>query len=80
MAKRSRAKEKAMTWQRGYRCHTLWRGNECIGRIDLGSFGEWDGMYRCQAGTFTYQCGDLGLAKRWVNTMAMQDRIQYKLF
>ena len=80
MARKSRGKKLTLTWQRGYRCHTLWQGSERVGRIDLGSFGKWDGVYRCQAGTFTFECGDLVAAKRWVKTIAVQDQIQHKLF
>ena len=28
-------------WERGYRCHGLWRGNERLARVSLGPPGFW---------------------------------------
>ena len=79
MAKR-RKKEVPMVWERGYRCHTLWQDNKCVGRVELGAVGEWDRIYRCLAGTVSGEAKNLSEAKRWVQDMAKLDGVQQKLF
>jgi hypothetical protein len=69
-----------MVWQRGYRCHTLWQGDLCVGRVDLGEHGNWDEIYRCSAGTTLGEARTLPEAKRWVAEMARLDGVQQKLF
>lgn len=77
---KKRKKEVPMIWERGYRCHTLWQGDQCVGRIELGSSGTWDEIYRCRAGTSTGEARTLSAAKRWVAETAKLDGIQQKLF
>jgi len=70
----------ALVWQRGYRCHTLWDGKQCIGRISLGEHDDWDGLYRCEAGTLRGTATSLVDAKRWVGEHALHNLIQMPLF
>ena len=79
MAKRKKS-ELPMIWERGYRCHTLWQGDKCIGRVELGASGTWDEVYRCRAGTTLGEAKSLAQAKRWVTEMARLDGVQQKLF
>ena len=69
-----------MTWERGYRCHTLWQGKECVGRVELGEPTTWDEVYRCKAGTVLGEARSLAEAKRWVMETAQLSRIQHRLF
>ena len=78
MSKKEKAA--ALTWQRGYRCHTLWSGQTRLGRISLGPHGEWDGLYRCEAGTRHNVTTSLTQAKRWVREQVRQQRLQLSLF
>lgn len=32
-------------WERGYRCHGLWLGDQRLGYVSLGPPGLWDGLY-----------------------------------
>jgi hypothetical protein len=77
---KKKKKELPMIWQRGYRCHTLWQGNECVGRIELGAAESWDEIYRCQAGTVLGEAKILVEAKRWVQETARLSKIQHRLF
>lgn len=79
MAKKKKT-ELPMTWERGYRCHTLWQGKECVGRVELGEADTWDEIYRCQAGTVLGEAKNLSEAKRWVKETARLNRIQHRLF
>jgi hypothetical protein len=68
-----------LVWQRGFRCHTLWLGEQCIGRITLEKSTEGKN-YRCQAGT---RCSDAALlkhAKAWVLSQAALAQVQHSLF
>lgn len=38
-----------LRWERGYRCHGLWRDDRRVGFIGLGPRGVWDGIYRWSA-------------------------------
>ena len=80
MARNRKTTDKPMRWERGYRCHTLWQGGRCVGRIQLGSPGEWDGKYRCEAGTVVGEAKSIQEAKRWVQSMASLARVQHRLF
>ncbi|SNT11486.1 hypothetical protein SAMN06265795_11470 [Noviherbaspirillum humi] len=70
----------AFIWQRGYRGHTLWHKEECVGRISLGQTDDWDGVYRCQAGTLTGETTSLKEAKRWIREKAKLNLVQLSLF
>jgi hypothetical protein len=78
--KSTKRKAPVLVWQRGYRCHTLWNGKERIGRISLGKYKEWDGVYRCEAGTQSGTAASLADAKRWVGEQALRSLIQMPLF
>lgn len=75
-----RKKLPTLSWQRGYRGHTLWLGKECVGRISLGKYGEWDGLYRCEAGMQQAATRTLDEAKRWVSEQARKHLLQLSLF
>ncbi|RJG06082.1 hypothetical protein D3870_08740 [Noviherbaspirillum cavernae] len=81
MERKKRNKQaNALTWQRGYRCHTLWNGTQRIGRISLGESGKWDGVYRCEVGTLRGETASLPEAKRWLKEQARLDLTQLRLF
>lgn len=75
-------KSQEPVWQLGYRCHTLWSGPECLGRIDLsercdtGTGPE----YLCSAGTHRTTKSSLREAKRWVARSAGFAKVQMSLF
>jgi hypothetical protein len=71
---------KKLIWERGYRCHTLWHGKTCIGRITLGDSKERPGVYLCKTGTLQGETKTLAEAKRWVQENAQAGLIQLKLF
>jgi hypothetical protein len=73
-------KGKKLVWERGYRCHTLWDGKICVGRISLGESPEQQGMYLCETGTLKGETGSLSEAKRWVQENVLLNLIQGKLF
>lgn len=53
-------------WERGYQSHGYWRGKVRLGTVQLGERGQWDGIYRWQAGNRAGATKTLAEAKREV--------------
>jgi hypothetical protein len=77
--KRSRSRIKPI-WERGYYSHGYWRGKEKLGTVKLGPRGEWDGIYRWQAGSHAGEASTLDEAKRNVEAAALAGASQMQLF
>lgn len=67
-------------WERGYQSHGYWRGKERVGSVQLGERGQWDGLYRWQAGNRAGQTKTLAEAKRAVEEMVLSLASQLSLF
>ncbi len=67
-------------WERGYQSHGYWRGKERLGTVQLGERGQWDGIYRWQAGSRTGEAKTLGEAKRAVEETVLSLASQLSLF
>ena len=67
-------------WERGYYSHGYWRGKDKLGSVRLGPRGEWDGIYRWQAGSHSGEATTLAEAKRAVETAALAGASQMTLF
>jgi hypothetical protein len=77
MPKRSR---KQAFWERGYLSHGYWLGEQKLGSVTLGRKGEWDGVYRWQAGSHTGEAATLEEAKRAVEQAVLVGASQLALF
>jgi squalene cyclase len=79
--KNSRKTSKAKPfWERGYQSHGYWRGKERLGTVQLGERGQWDGIYRWQAGNRAGQAKTLAEAKRAVEETVLSLASQLSLF
>jgi len=67
-------------WERGYQSHGYWRGKERLGTVQLGERGQWDGLYRWQAGNRAGDTKTLGEAKRAVEETVLSLATQLSLF
>jgi len=67
-----------LIWQRGYRGHTLWSGDSCVGRIRLAK-DEDKTIYLCEAGSLRNSTDNLYAAKRWVAEQARFATLQLSL-
>jgi squalene cyclase len=67
-------------WERGYQSHGYWRGKERVGTVQLGERGQWDGIYRWQAGNRAGQAKTLAEAKRAVEETVLSLASQLSLF
>ncbi len=67
-------------WERGYLSHGYWRGNERLGTVQLGERGDWDGIYRWQAGHHAGEAKTLAEAKRAVEATVEFGASQLGLF
>ena len=67
-------------WERGYFSHSYWRGQKKLGTVKIGPKGEWDGIYRWQAGTHTGEASSLAAAKRLVEQAVDFGASQMTLF
>lgn len=77
--KRSRfSRRLKLIWQRGYRGHTLWSGDSCVGRIRLAK-DEDKTIYLCEAGSLRNRTDSLYAAKRWVTEQARFATLQLSL-
>jgi squalene cyclase len=76
---RRTSKAKA-SWERGYQSHGYWRGKERLGTVQLGERGQWDGIYRWQAGNRAGQAKTLAEAKRAVEETVLSLASQLSLF
>lgn len=74
-----RSKKKAY-WERGYLSHGYWLGKERVGIVKLGPRGEWDGVYRWEAGNRAGEAATLGEAKRGVEQAVLFGVNQLPLF
>ena len=79
MAKKSTRKAKPL-WERGYQSHGYWRGKDRLGTVQLGERGQWDGIYRWQAGSRAGEAKTLGEAKRAVEETVLSLASQLSLF
>ncbi len=68
------------SWERGYYSHGYWRGKEKLGGVKLGPKGEWDGIYRWQAGNYAGEAPTLSEAKRAVEEAVLVGATQLGLF
>jgi hypothetical protein len=77
MPKRSK---KQAFWERGHLSHGYWLGKERLGAVTLGPKGEWDGVYRWQAGDRAGEAATLEEAKRSVEQAVLFGTSQLPLF
>jgi hypothetical protein len=80
MAARARAKKQKPFWERGFLSHGYWRGKERLGVVALGPRGEWDGVYRWQAGSNAGKAKTLREAKQAVEQAVLVGANQLQLF
>jgi hypothetical protein len=80
MAARAKARRHKPFWERGFQSHGYWLGKERLGRIALGPRGEWDGIYRWEAGSRVGQAGTLREAKQAVEQAVLIGASQLQLF
>ena len=67
-------------WERGYFSHGYWKGKKKIGSVKLGPKGEWDGVYRWEAGTHRGESASLASAKQAVEQVVAFGASQMALF
>jgi hypothetical protein len=67
-------------WERGFLSHGYWLGKSRLGVVKLGPRGEWDGLYRWQAGNRSGQARTLREAKRAVEQVVLVGASQLTLF
>ena len=67
-------------WERGYFQHGYWRGKERLGAVRLGPKGEWDGIYRWEAGHRAGETTTLKDAKQAVEQAVLVGASQLPLF
>ncbi len=67
-------------WERGYYSHGFWQGKNKLGSVRLGRPGEWDGVYRWQAGNRAGETRTLAEAKRLVEQAVLVGANQLSLF
>lgn len=74
-----RSKRQAF-WERGFLSHGYWLGKERLGVVTLGPKGEWDGVYRWQAGDRAGEASTLEEARRSVEQAVLFGTSQLPLF
>ena len=67
-------------WERGYYSHGYWSGKDKLGTVKLGPKGEWDGVYRWQAGHHAGDASTLAQAKQAVEQAVLVGSRQLQLF
>lgn len=67
-------------WERGYFQHGFWLGKKRLGAVKLGPKGEWDGVYRWEAGTRAGETTTLKDAKQAVEQVVSVGASQLPLF
>jgi hypothetical protein len=77
---RKKANKAKPLWERGYQSHGYWQGKERLGTVQLGERGQWDGIYRWQAGNRAGEAKTLAEAKRAVEQMVLSLATQLSLF
>lgn len=75
-----RRRRAAPIWERGYLSHGYWLGNKRLGTVKLGRRGQWDGIYRWQAGHYIGEAVTLEEAKRSVEEAVLVGASQLSLF
>ena len=78
--KRKKPSRVKPVWERGYNAHGYWKGKEKLGTVKLGAKGEWDGIYRWQAGNHYGGAATLAEAKRAVEQAVLVGASQLGLF
>jgi len=78
--KRRKSSRTKPAWERGFNSHGFWQGKEKLGSVKLGAKGEWDGIYRWQAGNHAGEAGTLAEAKRAVEQAVLIGSCQMGLF
>jgi len=76
----SKARKTRPFWERGYQSHGYWQGKERLGTVQLGERGQWDGIYRWQAGSRVGEAKTLAEAKRHVEETVLSLATQLPLF
>jgi len=71
---------KRPVWERGYYSHGYWSGKQKLGTVKVGPKGDWDGIYRWQAGTQAGEATTLGKAKQAVEQVVLVGMRQLPLF
>lgn len=79
MATKARKRSRPV-WERGYYSHGYWQGGARLGTVKLGPKGEWDGVYRWEAGTHFGETMSLAKAKRSVEQVVAFGASQISLF
>ena len=67
-------------WERGYFSHSYWKRGKKLGTVKLGAKGEWDGVYRWEAGNHIGESNKLATAKRAVEQAVDFGASQISLF
>ena len=67
-------------WERGFLSHGYWSGEKRLGVVKLGPRGEWDGIYRWEAGNHAGEAATLIEAKRAVEAAVLVGASQLPLF
>ena len=67
-------------WERGYFSHSYWKRGAKLGSVRLGPKGEWDGVYRWEAGNHAGDATTLVAAKRAVEQTVEFGASQLGLF
>lgn len=67
-------------WERGFQSHGYWLGKKRLGVVRLGPRGEWDGLYRWEAGTRAGEAPNLSKAKQAVEAAVLLRATQLPLF
>jgi len=77
---RSAARRSKPFWERGYFQHGYWLGKKRLGTVKLGPKGEWDGVYRWEAGNHAGETATLKEAKQAVEQAVLVGASQLQLF
>jgi len=80
MAARAKRKKQKPFWERGFLSHGYWLGKERLGVVNLGPRGEWDGIYRWQAGSSAGKSKTLREARQAVEQAVLVGASQLPLF
>jgi hypothetical protein len=80
MAARAKRKKQKPFWERGFLSHGYWLGKARVGVVSTGPRGEWDGIYRWQAGSSAGKAKTLREAKQAVEQAVLVGAHQLQLF
>jgi hypothetical protein len=79
-ARATKRKKQKPFWERGFQSHGYWLGKSKVGIVSLGKRGEWDGVYRWQAGSCAGKAKTLQEAKQAVEQAVLVGASQLQLF